>query len=161
MQYQNPDPRFESLVEQLNIDGIAFETINDETIALKRSLVTALESAHEKSDVNVGLVFLDSTPPHVPNLRDLAQDLHLATGIETIYIRTPEVAIATSEEFHRSALEAGQIAAVQASNYEDGVTRFLQEASSQQLSWPLALLAVAAVLIVACCVTVAQNFRQV
>lgn len=160
MQYQNPDPRFESLVGQLNSDGIAFETVNDGTGRLEQSLFRTLEDAHEGTGHNVGLVFLDSTPPHVPNLRDLAQDLHLATGIETIYIRTPDVAIAASEKFHRSALEAGQLAAVQANDCQDGVARFLQEVSTQQLSWPLTPLAIAAVLILACAATVAQSVRQ-
>lgn len=160
MQYQNPDPRFESLVGQLNDDGIAFETFNDESDRLELSLTATLADTFESTGANVGLVFLDSTPAHIPNLRDLAQDLHLATGIETIYIRTPDVAIATSEKFHRSALEAGQLAAVQTHDYQDGVARFLQEASTQQLSWPLAPLAIVAVLILACGATIIQSIRQ-
>lgn len=161
MQYQNADPRFESLAGQLSDDGIAFETVNDETGRLEQSLTTTLEDAHEGAASDVGLVFLDSTPPHVPDLRDLAQDLHLATGIETIYIRTPDVAIATSEKFDRSALEAGQLASVQTLDYQDGVARFLEEASTQQLGWTLVLPAITAVLIFACAATVAQSLRQV
>ena len=156
MQYQNPDPRFDSLVDQLNIDGIAFETANEGTGSLEQSLSSTLSSAHDHSGLNVGLVFLDSTP----ELRDLAQDLNLATGIETIYIRTPDVAIATSEKFPRSSIEAGQLASVRASSYEDGVAQFLQEASSRQLDWISVLIAVAVVLIVTCGATAIQNWRQ-
>ena len=101
---------------------------------------------------NHGVVVLEHTPPHIPNVRDLAQDLANETGIDTVIVRTPDVAIAVSSSLTRAQVEQGERARVAQPDYGDGLRAFLSTSTQTQPAWLpifLAIVVVTTVVIVA------------
>ena len=127
------------LVAQLREDGIAFGTENPVNPVLESDLVQALAdvaaSGGPAAD-QVSIVVLEQTPDHVPQLRDLAQDLQLETGVETVLIRTPHAVAGGSDELTRAQIEQGQRAMAGQPDYADGVRAFFEAADGLSLPWP-------------------------
>ncbi|OFT85871.1 DUF6676 family protein [Corynebacterium sp. HMSC29G08] len=131
-----------SLIYQLREDNIALEVANE---GLEKDIAEALPENH-------GVVVLEHTPPHIPNVRDLAQDLANETGIDTVIVRTPDVAIAVSSSLTRAQVEQGERAMVAQPDYGDGLRAFLSTSTQTQPAWlpiVLAIAFVAAVVVVA------------
>ncbi len=131
-----------SLVHQLREDNIALEVANE---GLEKHIADALPENH-------GVVVLEHTPPHIPNVRDLAQDLANETGIDTVIVRTPDVAIAVSSSLTRAQVEQGERAMVAQPDYGDGLRAFLSTSTQTQPAWLpifLAIVVVTTVVIVA------------
>lgn len=131
-----------SLIHQLREDNIALEVANE---GLEKHIADALPENH-------GVVVLEHTPPHIPNVRDLAQDLANETGIDTVIVRTPDVAIAVSNSLTRAQVEQGERAMVAQPDYGDGLRAFLSTSTQTQPAWLpifLAIVVVTTVVIVA------------
>lgn len=131
-----------SLIHQLREDNIALEVANE---GLEKHIADALPENH-------GVVVLEHTPPHIPNVRDLAQDLANETGIDTVIVRTPDVAIAVSSSLTRAQVEQGERAMVAQPDYGDGLRAFLSTSTQTQPAWLpifLAIVVVTTVVIVA------------
>ena len=131
-----------SLVHQLREDNIALQVANED---LENHVANALPENH-------GLVILEHTPPHIPDVRDLAQDLANEMGIDTVIVRTPDVAIAVSNSLTRAQVEQGERAMVAQPDYGDGLRAFLSTSTQTQPAWLpifLAIVVVTTVVIVA------------
>ena len=130
------------LVHQLREGNIALQVADED---LENHVASTLPE-------NYGLVILEHTPSHIPDVRDLAQDLANETGIDTVIVRTPDIAIAVSNSLTRAQVEQGERAMVAQSDYGDGLRAFLSTSTQTQPAWPpilLAIVFVAAVVIVA------------
>lgn len=140
----NSHADFGSLAEQLRATGVAFESENNVTPQIRASI--------ERVRANdTGMVVLDSTPQHVPELRDLAQDLARDTGLNTVVVRTPHVAIGVSDSMTRAEVEEGQRAMVAQLDPAVGLQDFYAAADGFHVPWALvaALIFVTSALIAA------------
>lgn len=134
-----------SLANQLQADNVALENADPQ---LEEHVARALPEDH-------GLVILEHTPQHIPDVRDLAQDLAIETGIDTIIVRTPNVAIAVSDSLTRAQVEQGERAMVAQPDYGDGIRAFLSASAQTQPVWPL----IAAAICVAAAFVIAASWR--
>ena len=141
------------LVKQLREDRVALEVPNQ---TLEDHVAGALNPG-------TGLVILERTPAHIPAVRDLAQDLSMATGLDTVIVRTPHVAIAVSDSLTRAQVERGERAMVAQPDYGDGVRAFLSTSMETQPAWPaiaLIIAAVAAAVVVASWIATRRAFSS-
>lgn len=142
--------RLDPLTRQLRDNGVGFD--HDAPEQLEAALAEAVADAESELGSEIGLVVMDQTPGSLADLRDLAQDLLYATGDQTVIIRTPQAAIAVSDELTRAQIEVGERAMVAQPDYAEGVRAFFSAANGFAVPWvPFALgvLCVAAVIIAA------------
>lgn len=131
---------FPSLAEQLRDSGAAFSREGEGAAQTREALEHLLDDA-------TGIVILDHTPEHVPQLRDLAQDLANETGLDTVIVRTPHVAIGVSDTLTRAEVEEGQRAMAAQPDPVAGLTEFY--AASQSLNVPWGMFTVGVVVVAA------------
>ena len=151
-------PPLDSLAAQLRQDGIALGDVAGPQDQLRADLARALAEAPGEA----GVVVLDATPLHGAQLRDLAQDLQIETGLDTVLIRTPHLAIGVSEDYTRAQIEHAQRAMVAEPDYGTGVAQFFATAESFALPWGTVGLVVAVVvaLIIATSVLASRRSSQ-
>ena len=142
----------EELVSQLASSSVAFGTDNPVNAALGPALEDALAEANLDP---AGMIVLEQTPPVIADLRDLAQDAAAETGLDTVLVRTPQVAVGVSDSLTRAQVERGERAMVAEPDYVAGVHAFADAANGFSLNWPLV---VAAVLVVLAAVAAAAAF---
>lgn len=142
----------EDLVSQLASSPVAFGTDNLVNAELGPALQAALADA---SLDTAGMIVLEQTPPVIADLRDLAQDAAAETGLDTVLVRTPQVAVGVSDSLNRAQVERGERAMVAEPDYVAGVHAFADAANGFSLNWPLV---VAAVLVVLAAVAAAAAF---
>ena len=142
----------EELVSQLSSSSVAFGTDNPVNAALGPALEDALAEANLDP---AGMIVLEQTPPVIADLRDLAQDAAAETGLDTVMVRTPQVAVGVSDSLNRAQVERGERAMVAEPDYVAGVHAFADAANGFSLNWPLV---VAAVLVVLAAVAAAAAF---
>ncbi|MBA1835665.1 MULTISPECIES: DUF6676 family protein [Corynebacterium] len=142
----------EELVSQLASSSVAFGTDNP----VNAELGPALEDALAEANLDpAGMIVLEQTPPVIADLRDLAQDAAAETGLDTVLVRTPQVAVGVSDSLTRAQVERGERAMVAEPDYVAGVHAFADAANGFSLNWPLV---VAAVLVVLAAVAAAAAF---
>lgn len=122
---------------QLAADGIAFGTENPVNAPLEAAMRDALNVAPTDELGTTGLVVLEQTPAHVPDLRDVAQDLLIASGYDTVIVRTPHVALAVSDTLDRASIDAGQRAMIAQPDYPQGLVDFAEAAADFDMPWLL------------------------
>ncbi len=136
---QNPanpeDIDVAALLGQLAQSSVAFGTANPANERLGADLQGALHK--EGADVlgDAGIVVLEQTPAHIPDLRDLAQDIAIGSDLDTVIVRTPHVAIGVSDTLTRAQIERGQRAMVAQPDYAVGLDAFVAEASEFGIAW--------------------------
>ena len=133
----------EELVSQLSSSSVAFGTDNPVNAALGPALEDALAEANLDP---AGMIVLEQTPPVIADLRDLAQDAAAETGLDTVLVRTPQVAVGVSDSLNRAQVERGERAMVAEPDYVAGVHAFADAANGFSLNWPLVVAAVLVVL---------------
>ncbi|RNE49170.1 DUF6676 family protein [Corynebacterium alimapuense] len=141
-----------NLAQQLQEDSVAFG--NPDAVNMGAGLEPGLVSAvtHAESiDVGpVGVVVLDFTPNITADLRDIAQELLMATDLDTIIVRAPGTGAIVSETHSRSAIESAQHAFLGNPNIEEGTFYFLDQLANAGANWFLmglfALFAIALVI---------------
>lgn len=136
-----------NLAAQLEQDGIAFTTSNPANWQLEAHLDATLDSLDAPELAPMGVVVVERTPDRLADLRDIAQDLVLATDYDTVIVRSPGGAGVVSEHLTRAEIEAGQRAMLSQPDYGEGLRAFVAEA--QSLSIPWGAVAVAALLVIA------------
>ena len=129
---------------QIADDGIAFGTDNPVNEPLEKAMRDALAQAPSGEMDPTALVVLENTPPHIPDLRDVAQDLLLESDYETVIVRTPHIALAVSDSLDRAAIDKGQRAMVAEPDYPQGVIAFAEAVDTFSIQWAV----VAAVLLI-------------
>lgn len=146
-----------NLAEQLRGDGVAFRDPAAADPVLEADIAEALARAPGGS--SAGVVVVDATPAGPAQLRDAAQDLQLATGLDTVIVRTPDLAIAVSGELTRAQVERGQAAMAVQPDYAAGVREFYGAADGFSVPWGLvgALAVFAAAAVVAATVAAARR----
>ena len=142
----------EELVSQLASSSVAFGTDNPVNAELGPALQAALADA---SLDPAGMIVLEQTPPVIADLRDLAQDAAAETGLDTVLVRTPQVAVGVSDSLNRAQVECGERAMAAEPDYVAGVHAFADAANLFSVNWPLV---VAAVLVVLAAVAAAAAF---
>ena len=142
----------EELVSQLASSSVAFGTDNPVNAALGPALEDALAEANLDP---AGMIVLEQTPPVIADLRDLAQDAAAETGLDTVLVRTPQVAVGVSDSLNRAQVERGERAMAAEPDYVAGVHAFADAANLFSVNWPLV---VAAVLVVRAAVAAAAAF---
>lgn len=142
----------EELVSQLASSSVAFGTDN----LVNAELGPALEDALAEANLDpAGMIVLEQTPPVLADLRDLAQDAAAETGLDTVLVRTPQVAVGVSDSLNRAQVERGERAMAAEPDYVAGVHAFADAANLFSVNWPLV---VAAVLVVLAAVAAAAAF---
>lgn len=145
----------DTLLQELQHDGIAMEVAHPDLEAALQT--TVADFATEPNDI--GIVILDHTPTHTPQLRDLAQHMLDHSAYELVIVRTPHSAAVVSHEHSRATLEQAQHSLVSSPDYVDGFRQFLlatQQESTNLQFWPLAILAIICTL---ACVLIIQQSR--
>ena len=143
----------EELVSQLASSPVAFGTDNPVNAELGPALHNALAAAGADSFDPAGMIVLEQTPPVVADLRDLAQDAAAETGLDTVLVRTPQVAVGVSDSLTRAQVERGERAMVAEPDYVAGVHAFADAANSFSLNWPLTVAVIVVVLAAVAAVT--------
>ena len=133
----------EELVSQLSSSSVAFGTDNPVNAALGPALEDALAEANLDP---AGMIVLEQTPPVIADLRDLAQDAVAETGLDTVLVRTPHVAVGVSDSLTRAQVERGERAMAAEPDYVAGVHAFANSAESFSVNWPLAVAVIVVVL---------------
>ena len=135
----------EELVSQLASSSVAFGTDNPVNAALGPALEDALAEANLDP---AGMIVLEQTPPVIADLRDLAQDAAAETGLDTVLVRTPQVAVGVSDSLTRAQVERGEQTMVAEPDYVVGVHAFADAANTFSVNWPLTVAVVVLVLAV-------------
>lgn len=141
----------EELSSQLASSSVAFGTDNPVNAELGAALERALADANSFDPA--GMIVLEQTPPVIADLRDLAQDAVAETGLETVLVRTPHVAVGVSDSLTRAQVERGERAMVAEPDYVAGVHAFANSAESFSVNWPLAVAVIVVVLAAVAAVT--------
>lgn len=131
------------IVSQLSSSSVAFGTDNPVNAALGPALEDALAEANLDP---AGMIVLEQTPPVIADLRDLAQDAAAETGLDTVLVRTPQVAVGVSDSLNRAQVECGERAMAAEPDYVAGVHAFADAANLFSVNWPLVVAAVLVVL---------------
>ena len=140
----------EELVSQLASSSVAFGTDNP----VNAELGPALEDALAEANLDpAGMIVLEQTPPVIADLRDLAQDAVAETGLDTVLVRTPQVAVGVGDSLTRAQVERGERAMVAEPDYVVGVNAFTDAANSFSVNWPLAVAVVVLALAAVAAVT--------
>nr|VDG63622.1 Uncharacterised protein [Streptococcus thermophilus] len=150
----HPEADLDQLSAQLRDGRVAFGTENPANEALGADLRGAMGNiaTSEAAEVGeMGVVVLETTPERPGDLRDIAQDLQNATGLDTVVVRTPQSAAAVSDSLSRAEIESGQLAMVAEPDYAVGLEAFAAEAGGFAVPWSvvgvvLAVIVAAAVL---------------
>ena len=140
---------FDDLVSQLASSSVAFGTDNPVNAELGPALEVALDDASTAPFDPAGMIVLERTPPVIADLRDLAQDAAAETGLNTVLVRTPEVAVGVSNSLTRAQVERGERAMVAEPDYVAGVHAFTDAANAFSVNWPVFVAAILLVLMVA------------
>lgn len=147
---------------QLRNTGVAFGTGAGSDTELAEQLTGAIHDVVNVAGLNaeqVGVVVLGHVAAPAPDIRDVAQDLQHATGLDTVLLRTPDVAVGVSEEFTRAQVEVGERAMASQPDYASGVSAFFHAARDFEPAWlTLGMLAVA-VLVICVAATLAAAAR--
>lgn len=139
----------DDLVAQLGEAPVAFGTDNPVNAELGPALEVALDDASTAPFDPAGMIVLERTPPVIADLRDLAQDAAAETGLNTVLVRTPEVAVGVSNSLTRAQVERGERAMVAEPDYVAGVHAFTDAANAFSVNWPVFVAAILLVLMVA------------
>lgn len=143
----------EELISQFASSSVAFGSDNPVNAALGAALEAALADANTVSFGPAGMIVLEQTPPVIADLRDLAQDTAAETGLNTVLVRTPHVAVGVSDSLTRAQVERGERAMVAEPDYVAGIHAFNNAATSFSVNWPLAVAVIVVVLAAVAAVT--------
>ena len=98
-----------------------------------------------KGDGNFGIALIDTPYDKAADLRDVAQELQLRTGVETVIVRTPQGGAAVSDSYSRADLEAAESAFAGVST-DVGLRNYTEALSSPNPSWLVFAVVIAAVI---------------
>lgn len=96
-------------------------------------------------DGNFGIALIDTPYDKAADLRDVAQELQLRTGVETVIVRTPQGGAAVSDSYSRADLEAAESAFAGVST-DVGLRNYTEALSSPNPSWLVFAIVIAAVI---------------
>ncbi|KQB85775.1 DUF6676 family protein [Corynebacterium lowii] len=122
-----------ALSAELSKDGVAVKS--GTTDAQYRDLVAAIDAAEATGKGTFGVAILDFTPKDTSDLRDVAQELHDSTEIDTILVRSPQSGAVVSSIYPRNDLERAQQDFLTTSNYATAIREYPQHLDSSSIPW--------------------------
>ena len=143
----------DDLSRQLAEDSVAFGSFVpvEQVSSLEPGLIDAVSHAEQSGFGSLGVVVLEHTPPHTPDLRDVAQDLLLGTDVDTVIVRAPESGAVVSDVHSRGAIEAAQYPFLGNPDIVGGVFGFIDDVNGSSADWvsavALIVIALAAVVV--------------
>lgn len=96
-------------------------------------------------DGKFGIALIDTPYDKAADLRDVAQELQLRTGVETVIVRTPQGGAAVSDSYSRADLEAAESAFAGVST-DVGLRNYIEALSSPNPSWLVFAVVITAVI---------------
>lgn len=144
------DVDISELVDELNADGVYVGSLGDEYPRMEDQLIAVTEKAQEQGIGDMRIAFLDQTPPHTADLRDIAQELINRTGADLVLVRNPVSGAVVSDDISRATLEAAQHHFLADPDYVRAANFFVDYVSSTHVPWGIvAVLIFIAVAVVA------------
>ncbi len=138
------DVDIDDLARQLDEDSVA---VGEAHAGLEPALADVVGRAEGADFGSLGIVVLDHTPPRTADLRDVAQDLQLATDLDTVLLRTPSSGAVVSDVHDRARLESAQHLFLGDPDIPAAAHRFVDQVSASGVNW--GLVAVVAVVLMA------------
>lgn len=134
---------YSAIIAQLESDGVAFHHSPADK-ELETKLIDALAS-HPEGE-SLGIVVAGPGEGG----RNLAEDVLLATELDSVIVRTPEGATGATNDHTRASFEAALDQMAATGDYVEGLHIFLNEVAEHATNWALiAILLVAAIALVA------------
>lgn len=125
------------LSEQLAEDRLAIGPHAEFGRVQEPQLLDAVSTISEgAAGQDIGIALVDIPVDKAADLRDVAQELQIETGIETVIVRTPSGGAAVSENYSRASLEAAESAFADVPT-NVGLVQFMDELSHPLVSWPI------------------------
>ncbi|MBC3185538.1 hypothetical protein H7347_02930 [Corynebacterium sp. zg-331] len=145
-----------ALSAQLNEQGVAIHGRGSDNISWRNDLASAIDAAESTGRGSFGLAVLDFTPAHTPDLRDIAQELHRAAGLDTVIVRAPSSGATVSSVYSRHDIERAQDEFLATANYTTAVREYPEHLADAPIPWiPLSLTA-----LTACLFTLASTYLR-
>lgn len=135
------DVDLDDLTRQLDEDAVAFGVFvpGEKAADLEPGLLDAVARAEGTDFGSLGFVVLERTPPHTADIRDVAQELLMATDVDTVIVRAPHSGAVVSETHSRAALEVAQYPFLGNPDIVGATHRFVDDVSAAAASWPSAV----------------------
>lgn len=90
------------LAQQLHEDGVAYTNpIHGQDVDLNADVAKGLKDGD-------GIAAVDVAANRAPDVRDIAQELQDATGLDTVVVQTPQYVSSVSDTYSRADIEAVQ-----------------------------------------------------
>lgn len=149
------------LTRQLDEDSVAFGPFMpaERVDVLEPGLIDAVAHADSSGFGSLGVVVLDFDTAHAPDVRDVAQDLLLASDLETVIVRTPGSGAIVSEVHTRADIESAQYRFLGNPDIVGGVFGFIDDVNATSISW-ISVAAVIVLTVVAVAAFAAVNARR-
>lgn len=138
------DVDIDDLARQLEEDSVA---VGENHEGLEPALLDAVDHAESGEFGSLGIVVLDHTPPHTADLRDIAQELQLATELGTVLVRTPSSGAVVSEVHTRAELESAQHPLLGNPDIPVATHQFIDQVNAAGINWPLITVLVLALMV--------------
>lgn len=132
------DVDLDDLNRQLSEDAVAFGTLVPEGRAaeLEPGLLDAVTHARGTDFGTLGLVILERTPPQTADMRDVAQELLMATDLDTVIVRAPYSGAVVSDVHSRAELEMAQYPFLGNPDIVGAAHRFVDDVNATAAHWP-------------------------
>ncbi|WPF67214.1 MULTISPECIES: DUF6676 family protein [unclassified Corynebacterium] len=148
---------FDTLRTQISDQGVAIHGKGSTDTTYRDKLIAAIDAAEESGQGSFGIAVLDFTPTHTADLRDLAQELHQGTDLDTVIVRAPGSGATVSSVYSRDDIERAQDDFLSTANYATAVREYPAHLSTAPIPWtPLSLTA-----LVVCLFTLAATYLKV
>ncbi|MDO5669729.1 MAG: hypothetical protein Q4G50_06975 [Corynebacterium sp.] len=152
----------DDLARQIDEDSVAFGSFvpAEKMGELEPGLIDAASHAESSGFGSLGVVVLEHTPAHTPDLRDIAQDVLVATEVETVIVRAPGSGAIVSDVHSRAEIETAQYPFLADGDVVGGVHRFIDDVNGWSLNW-VGILVVVLLLVAVAAALTAWNARRV
>ncbi|KQB85569.1 DUF6676 family protein [Corynebacterium oculi] len=137
--------------------GVAIHGKGSTDTAYRDKLAAAIDAAEATGQGSFGIAVLDFTPTHTADLRDIAQEIHQGTELDTVIVRAPGSGATVSSVYSRDDIERAQDDFLSTTNYATAVREYPEHLSAAPIPWfPLSLTA-----LIVCLFTLASTALKV
>ncbi|MBV7293433.1 Rv1476 family membrane protein [Corynebacterium sp. TAE3-ERU16] len=148
------DIELTDIIEDLADDGVAIGSLGVEYPGLSDALSGVISDARQNGFGELRFVFLDSPPAVAADQRDVAQDLLIATGADTVVLRSPAGGAVVSGDHSRAAIESAQVDLFGNPDLVAGTQAFVDDLTHSTVPWQEINAGVGAAVLVAVLATV-------
>lgn len=131
------DVDINELVHELDADGVYIGSLADQYPSMEEQLIAVTQKAEEQGIGDMKIAFIDQTPAHTADLRDIAQELLNNTGADLVLVRNPMSGAVVSTDVSRATLEAAQYHFLADPDYVRASNSFVDYVSSSSIPWAL------------------------